>query len=214
MQSFYELTAPDAVTRRQILKLVALDPDFARIEAMAGPLTLLVLPPTFSALVRIIVGQQLSTQSAKVIYFRLLDSIVLEPAPFLKVPDNRLKEVGLSRAKIETCRSVAYSILDDTLNLDACQAMEAAEVLSRFTAIKGIGPWTAELFLLFALRHPDTFPAGDLALQRGYQMLKGREEALSRIQLIQSIQVIRPYRSMAAHLLWHYYRFLTKFPPT
>lgn len=215
MQSMYELKPPGSELRAVLKKLYARDRDFRAIEAEAGPLTVLSLPANFAALVRIIAGQQLSTAVARAIYERLAASIELEPEAFLALSDEPLRAAGLSFAKIAACRAVATAIVTGALDLEACKTLPEPEVMAALTAIKGIGPWTAEIFMLFALGRLDVFPAGDLALQRAYAALKGLEPAPKARELIQAVAPLAPYRGAVAMLLWHYYRWYTgsKAPP-
>ncbi|HEY9840277.1 MAG: DNA-3-methyladenine glycosylase [Candidatus Sericytochromatia bacterium] len=206
MQSMYELVPPGPGLRTALAGLYALDPDFLAIEAEAGPLTVLTLPPSFAALVRIIVGQQLSTAVARAIFERLRQSVSLEPAALLEASDETLKAAGLSRAKIACCRAAAAALAEGHLDLEACRSLDQAQVMAALTAIKGIGPWTAEIFMLFALERYDVFPAGDLALQRAYAWLKHLEQAPDARQLGQAVSGLTPYRGAAAYLLWHFYR--------
>lgn len=215
MQSMFELKPPSARQVEALKALYALDPDFLAIEAEAGPLRVLSLPPNFAALVRIIAGQQLSTAVARAIYERLANSVSLEPETFLTVEDAALRAAGLSFAKIATCRAVATALVTETLDLEVCKTQPELEVMATLTAIKGIGPWTAEIFMLFALDRLDVFPAGDLALQRAYATLKGIEPAPKARELVQAVAPLTPYRGLAGMLLWHFYRYRTgsKAPP-
>ncbi|MBY0404339.1 MAG: hypothetical protein K2X66_10610, partial [Cyanobacteria bacterium] len=187
----------------------------------------LQLPPTFQALVRIIVGQQLSTKAARTIYGRLEEAIPLTPENLLKASDETLRGAGLSRAKLLTCRAVAQAFESGVLDFSAWELrgktlgtpddllMESPSVLEndplyrRLLGIKGIGPWTAELFMLFALEHPNIFPAGDLAIRRGYAYLKHLSPVPEAKALIALVKPMTPYKSAATHLLWHYYRHLS-----
>lgn len=123
---------------------------FGLLEAEAGPLTVLSLPPNFAALVRIITGQQLSTAVARAIYEQLSASITLEPEAFLVIEDAPLRAAGLSFAKMASCWAVAAALVTGTLDLDACKTQPEFEVMKALTAIKGVGPWTAEIFKLFS----------------------------------------------------------------
>lgn len=217
MQSFYELTPANPKVREGVAALSRLDPDFLAIEAAAGPLTMLYLPPTFAALVRIVVGQQLSTRAARTIFERLSRAIELEPEALLAASDETLAAGGLSRAKIQACRNLADALLSGRLNLEALQTLSQPEVMAALTSIKGVGPWTAEIFMLFALQQLDVFPIGDLALRRAYAKLKGLETAPELKQLTEAVASLSPYRGVAALLLWHAYRLDTGFskqPPS
>lgn len=217
MQNYYELTPASPKVRAGVEALSRLDADFLKIEAAAGPLTMLYLPPTFAALVRIVVGQQLSTRAARTIFERLSQAIELAPEALLAASDETLAASGLSRAKIQACRNIADALLSGRLNLERLPTLGQPEVMAALTSIKGVGPWTAEIFMLFALQQLDVFPAGDLALRRAYAKLKGLETAPEIKQLIQAVAPLSPYRGVAALLLWHVYRLDTGFsrqPPS
>lgn len=213
MQDFYELRPASARLRTAIEELYRLDADFARIEAEAGPVTTLQLPPTFAALVRIVIGQQLATRVARVIFQKLAAAVPLEPDGFLQASDAELAAAGLSRAKQACCRALAQALNDGSLNLAACEMADDQSVWSALTAIRGVGPWTAEIFMLFGLQRLDVFPGGDLALQRAYAQLKGIEPAPKARALTAYVEPLRPYRGVAALLLWHAYRHATGFGP-
>ncbi|MEM8603549.1 MAG: DNA-3-methyladenine glycosylase 2 family protein [Cyanobacteria bacterium P01_H01_bin.121] len=196
---------PSAALQEAIAQLIALDPDFGTIEQPEQPFTVRQWEPTFAALVRVITGQQLSTKAAQAIYNRLTDAIELTPTNLLATSVDQLQQAGLSRNKIKTCQGLAAAIVAGELQLDALKFQSDAEVIATLTQFKGVGPWTAEIFLLFCLQRLDIFPAADLALRVGYQRLKGLAERPSTEQLIQLCEPLRPWRSAAAHLLWYYY---------
>jgi DNA-3-methyladenine glycosylase II len=120
----------------------------------------------------------------------------------------RLKALGLSAPKIRTLRATADAVVTGTLPLDTLHRLEAEEAVEALTAVKGIGPWTADIYLLFCLGHSDAFPAGDLALQEaarvGFRM-RARPDAAKLEKLARRW---RPYRGVAAKLLWAYYRVM------
>ena len=125
----------------------------------------------------------------------------------LACPDPSLKQVGLSRAKILTCKRLADVVLAGTVTPEALTAESDAAIIDQLTQIKGIGPWTAELYLLFCLERLSSFPASDLALQVAYQRLKQLPHRPSRQELITQCQAFALWQGAAAHLLWHYYRY-------
>lgn len=166
--------------------------------------------PDFASLVRIILGQQLSSKAAQSIFLCLNQLIELNPTQFADCPEITLKEVGLSRAKIATCKHLAASILSGQLNLETLPQLSDSLVVEKLTQIKGIGVWTAEIYLLFCLERLSIFPASDLAIQISYQKLKHLEQRPTRSELQTLTQNLEPDLGAAAHLLWHYYRFLPK----
>jgi len=155
----------------------------------------------------IIVAQQVSTASAAAIFGRLQARIVpLEAAEIAKATEEDLRACGLSNAKIRALRAVAQAIADGGLDLEGLGALDAEDAHNALVAVKGVGPWTADVFLLFCLGHPDAFPAGDVALQEAAKLalnLKRRPDA-ARLERI--AERWRPLRGVAARMLWAYYR--------
>jgi DNA-3-methyladenine glycosylase II len=155
----------------------------------------------------IIVAQQVSTASATAIFGRLQARIVpLEAAEIAKATEEDLRACGLSNAKIRALRAVAQAIAEHGLDLAGLGALDAEDAHNALVAVKGVGPWTADVFLLFCLGHPDAFPAGDVALQEAAKLalnLKRRPDA-ERLERI--AERWRPLRGVAARMLWAYYR--------
>ena len=203
------LQMPSPKLKRSMRALYSLDPDFATIEAIAGPLKVRRGEPTFAALVRTIVGQQLSNKAATTIYGRLSLHIEVVPEILILQGDDELRSIGLSRAKIQTCKALAEALLSGQLSLNFSDRTSNVDIESSLTKIKGIGPWTAEIFMLFCLERLDVLPAADLAVQVAYQRLKQLPTRPSRLELIDRFSSLSPYRGTAAHLLWHSYRVLS-----
>jgi len=191
-------------------QLYKLDRDFIKIEQLAGTLTVRSHPATFNSLIRIILGQQLSTKVADSIFAKLSNSIEVTPENIAACSEADLRAVGLSRAKVNTCKAVADGILQQTLCLDAFADLSNQSIAAQLTQIKGIGTWTADIFLLFCLDRLDVFPASDLAIQVGYQKLKDLPTRPTAQELVKRMESIDPYGGVAAHLLWHYYRYLNQ----
>jgi DNA-3-methyladenine glycosylase II len=194
--------------------LAALDPRLAAIEPAAGPLPWRVRQPGFPGLLRAICGQQISNQAAAAIWRRLAALPgALEPAGLLALDDAMLCGVaGLSRPKAAHARSLARACLDGRLDFAALRRMEDAAAVAHIAVVPGLGPWTAEIHLVFAEGRPDVFPSGDLALAAGAAHLlelpaRPRPRELAEIALRW-----RPWRSLAARLLWHHWRFVTGRP--
>jgi DNA-3-methyladenine glycosylase II len=194
--------------RKAVKHLYSIAPQFKGIEKVAGPLTVRRGTPTFATLVRIVVGQQLAIKAAASIYARLNSTISLTPQAMLKAKDSTLAEAGLSKSKIATCLAIAQAIQDKDLVIEKLGAMSDDDIRTTLTKIRGIGSWTAEIFLLFCLSRLDAWPHSDLGLQLGYQSLcKLKERPDTRALLIIG-EDFRPVRGAAAYLLWHYYRHL------
>jgi DNA-3-methyladenine glycosylase II len=155
---------------------------------------------------RILVGQQLSTAAAATIYARIeAASGAVTPAFFLTSDDAALRALGLSSQKSRYIRALAAATAAGTLDLDGLAALPDERCLAALTAISGIGLWTARIYLLAALARPDVWPDGDLGLQAAYQRLAGLPERPSAAALAAIAERWRPWRSLAARLLWHYY---------
>ena len=175
--------------------------------AVGGPPPLRRREPGFAGLAAIIVSQQVSVASASAIFGRLEARVApLEAARLAAATDEDLRGCGLSAPKIRALRAVAEAIAEGRLDLEGLSALDAEDAHRALVAVKGIGPWTADIFLLFCLGHPDAFPAGDLALQEAAKLalaLKTRPDA-ARLERI--AERWRPWRGVAARMLWAYYR--------
>lgn len=157
----------------------------------------------FMGLAKIVTGQQLSAQSAAAIWKRVADGIApFEAARVLRMREATLARLGLSRAKIKTLKALARSVASGGLAFDALNAADDDEVVASLTALHGIGPWTADIYLLFALRRADAFPAGDLALQIAVQRRFALVAKPDAGELAGIAERWRPWRGAAAHLLW------------
>ncbi len=205
--------APDWA-RAGIAELALLEPRFASIEPAAGPLAWRVRQPGFAGLLRAICGQQISNQAAAAIWNRLRAIPgALEPAGLLAMDDATLCGVaGLSRPKAAHARSLATACMEGRLDFAAVAAMENDAAVAHIAGVKGLGPWTAEIHLLFAEQRPDVFPSGDLALAASAAHLFTLEARPAPKALAAMALQWRPWRSLAARLLWHHWRFVTGRP--
>ncbi|MGO9772511.1 MAG: DNA-3-methyladenine glycosylase family protein [Roseiarcus sp.] len=197
----------EAALEEATSRLLALDCDVVgRLLAVGGPPPLRWREPGFSGLAGIIVSQQVSVASANAIFGRLTSELApLSPASLIAADDATLKRCGLSQGKMRALRALAEATAGG-LDLEALGALDAGDAHDALVAVKGIGPWTADLFLLFSLGHPDAFPAGDLALQEATRIalrLRARPDA-PRLERI--AERWRPLRGVAARMLWAYYR--------
>ncbi len=200
------LDSPDAMARGT-RALARLDPLMHRLAAELGPPPLRKREPGFEGLAQIVVGQQVSTASAAAIWARCLVELApLTPETIAAASDERFRAAGLSRPKVRTLRNVAAAILADDLPLDRLHEIDADSAHDRLTAIGGIGPWTADVYLLFCLGHPDAFAAGDLALQEAARHAAGLAARPSAKTLLAMAEAWRPWRGVAAGLLWAHYR--------
>jgi DNA-3-methyladenine glycosylase II len=204
---------PPAAARAALDRLVAADPDLGAIEAAAGPLPWRRRPPGFEGLLQAIVGQQISNQAAAAIWARLRAVPgALAPAGLLALDDDALRGAGLSRPKVAHARSLAGAFADGRLEAGRLAAMEDAAAIAAIAAVRGMGPWSAEVYLLFALEREDVFPAGDLALAGAAAALKGLPARPGPAALRVLAQGWQPWRGLAARLLWHHWRHLTGRP--
>jgi DNA-3-methyladenine glycosylase II len=187
-------------------ELCHIDPRLAAIRAVAGEVPLRRSPPGFASLASIVVSQQVSTASARAIFSRferLVDP--LTAAGVLAAGDETFRAAGLSRPKAKALRAVAGAIAAG-LDLDRLAMLDAGAATALLTAVPGIGPWTAEVYLLFAVGHPDVFPAGDVALQTAVGHALGMAERPGEKALAQIAESWRPWRGVASRLFWAYYR--------
>jgi DNA-3-methyladenine glycosylase II len=193
--------------QRALAHLGKADRDFARAVAEIGPPPPRGRPANFMALLHVIVAQQVSTHAAKAISDRL-EAALVAPTPdaFLELSDADLRAVGFSRQKVVYGRDLAGAFLDGRLSIPRLRRQSDDDAIAAITAIKGLGTWSAEVFLLFNLKRPDIMPAQDLALMVAAQRLKRLPERPSAKALRAIAEPWRPYRSFAARMLWHYYR--------
>lgn len=173
---------------------------------ICGPPPLRRRPAGLAGLAWIIVSQQVSAASAAAIHNRLQDRFPdLEADHLLAAADEDFRACGLSAPKIRTLRAIGAAIADGALDLAALERLDAEDARQALTQVKGVGPWSADVYLLFCLGHPDVWPVGDLALQEAARMalrLRARPDA-KRLERIG--ERWRPWRAVAARLLWAYY---------
>ncbi len=186
--------------------LAALDPRFARALEETGPLPLRRRADGFETLFSAIVSQQLSTASAAATWNRLVAIGADGPAGVLAASDEALRAAGLSRQKIAYGRALAGASLDFV----ALRSLPDDEIIAALTAIKGVGVWTAEIYAMFSLGRADVFAPGDLALRVAAARLFELEARPSEKALREMSLAWSPWRSVAARLLWAYYRVMTK----
>jgi DNA-3-methyladenine glycosylase II len=199
------LTEADLV--QHVNELSAAHPHFQPIAGLAGEVPLRWLDPGFAGLVWVITGQQISVAAGRAIYQRLESKCeAVTPEAVRKLSDDDLRAAGFSGGKIRTVRAVQEAMLAGTLRLEDLHDLPADEAVKTLSAIKGIGPWTAEVYLLFAAGHPDIFPAADIALQEAVRLAFGGDTRPRAKELEVMAQAWSPWRSAAARLLWAYYR--------
>jgi len=205
-----EILTPELITAG-CTHLSTHDPDLARIYQNLGAPPLWAREPGFPTLVHIILEQQVSLASARAAFVKLQEaSGTITPESFLGFDDAELKRIGFSRQKTGYCRGLAHSILNGETDLARIAHQDDRSAFEALIHIKGIGPWTANIYLLMALLRPDIWPSGDLALEVAWQRLKGLPKRPSKEQLNEIAATWSPWRAVAARLLWHYY--LNGFP--
>jgi len=182
--------------------LAAIEPRFGRALALTGPLPLRRWPDGFATLFSAIVSQQVSTAAATAIWSRLEAIGATAPAGILAAPDEALRGAGLSRQKIAYGRAIAGAGLD----FPALRTLPDAEIVAALTRLKGIGVWTAEIYAMFSLGRADVFAPGDLALQEAAARLFELPARPRERELRAMAEAWSPWRSVAARLLWAYYR--------
>ena len=159
----------------------------------------------YGALLRSIVGQQLSTKAARSIYERvtgLFGGGTPSPEELLAVEPETLRGAGLSRAKVTYMRSLAEHVIDGSLELDRLHELGDDEIVAELTAVKGLGVWTAHMFLIFHLQRPDVLPVGDLGVRNAARALYDLEELPTPAELTELGEPWRPHRSLASLYLW------------
>lgn len=189
--------------------LVRRDPRLEAVRQRAGAVRLRTNQHGFAGLAKIICGQQLSVASAAAIWsrFEALDG-ACDAARYLTIPEADIRSTGFSNGKHRTLCGVARAIADNTLDFGALSALPADNAIRALTALKGIGPWTAEIYLLFCEGHPDVFPVGDLALQKAVADGLGLAERPDIKTLTTITKAWSPHRGAAALLFWRYYAAL------
>jgi DNA-3-methyladenine glycosylase II len=182
------------------------DSDLGQVVATLGPPPMWVRKPGFPTIIRIILEQQVSLASAKAAFDRLRQSVpALTPDEFLKLGAEKLKQIGFSRQKTRYCRILSSEIKSGSLDLMKLDSVDDDRARAELCRITGIGRWTADIYLLMALRRPDVWPSGDLALASAAKRIKRLEALPSQKELESLSQEWKPWRAVAARILWHHY---------
>ena len=196
----------DADLAAGMAALIAQDPRLSPVFDKTGMPALRRRDAGFEGLCRIVCGQQLSTASAAAIWARV--AAAFDPFhhdALRRARAERLARLGLSRPKIKTLKAVGTAIAKGNIDLDAVGRMEADQAHAALTALHGIGPWTADIYLLFCLGNADAWPAGDLALQEAARVAFNLRQRPDAKKMVKLAEPWRPWRGVAAHLLWAYY---------
>lgn len=192
--------------RQGIEELTKRDRDLAKIIDLYGYPPQWQREPGFATLVRIILEQQVSYASAQAAFKRLNAAVDhLSPVSFLALDDLDLKTIGFSRQKTNYGRILAQAVIDCTLDLAGLEKLSDSEIRQKLTAIKGIGNWTVDIYLMMALQRQDVFPSRDLAVAIAMQEIKNLPTRPPAVELETIAQTWKPYRAIATKILWHYY---------
>ncbi len=203
-------TQPIALTNERLAKaadtLATIDEDLSRVLKKHGPPPLWARAPDFATLIRIVLEQQVSLASADAMFSRLVARVrPLTPQRVLAVDAPFLRSFGITRQKAGYCINIAKAIRTNQLDLVAVGKADDRTALQMLTGIKGVGPWTAEIYLLMALGRPDVLPAGDIALATAVQKLRNLPQRPKPRELAEIGKVWSPHRATAARMLWQYY---------
>jgi len=198
-----------AAIAEHIKLLVAMDPRLTPVWEKAGTVQPRITAPGFAGIAKVICGQQVSVASARAIWARFEQLPgALEPQSYLSLSEEIVRASGFSRSKFATVRVIAEAMVAGALDFGHLETLPAAEAVAYLTAHKGIGPWTAEVYLMFCAGHPDVFPAGDLALLKAVGHGLGLDARPTIKDMISIAQDWTPHRSAAALLFWRYFAVL------
>ncbi|QHS54830.1 DNA-3-methyladenine glycosylase 2 family protein [Mucilaginibacter sp. 14171R-50] len=187
-------------------QLAQMDADFANVIKQHSYPPMWTRPNTFETLVHIILEQQVSLASALSALNKLRERVQeITPARVLLLTDAEMRECYCSRQKTAYIKYLAEAIISGEINLEAFEQMEDADIRAKLTALKGIGNWTVDVYLMFVLQHTDVLPIGDLAIVNAIKRLKGLPKETPKDDLVLLAQQWQPYRTVASMLLWHYY---------
>jgi DNA-3-methyladenine glycosylase II len=190
---------------KAVAHLKSADPRLGEVIARVGPYRPQYLEPKFSTLARSIVYQQLSGKAALTIYSRLQAAMAPEgvcPTALMGLTKERLRALGLSNQKASYLLDLAGRSLDKTVEFERLPEMEDEDVISHLTSVKGVGVWTAHMFLMFALKRPDVLPTGDLGVRKAVQKLYRLRKPPMHDRMVQIARPWRPYSSVACWYLW------------
>ena len=186
--------------------LVGIDPRLAPVRDFAGPVQPRIAQPGFAGIAKVITGQQVSVASASAIWGRFENLPgALDPVTYLGLSEEAVRAVGFSGGKFRTVRAIAEAMVAGTLDFDHLETLPAEDAVRYLVEHKGIGPWTAEVYLMFCAGHPDVFPAGDLALLKAVQHGLGLGARPTIKEMAGIAAGWAPHRSAAALLFWRYF---------
>ena len=196
----------DADIAEGIAALIKIEPRFRIAVEESGPIPLRRKPSGFAPLLQAIVGQQISVAAAAGIWKRIEAANAISPKAVLALSDDDLRACGLSRPKVKYARAIAEACESRALCFDFCRDAPVEEAIRMMTAIKGVGPWTAEIYLMFSVGRADVFASKDLALQEATRVLFDLKDRPSGREMEAMAELWSPWRAVAARILWAYYR--------
>ena len=184
--------------------LTAVDSDLGDLIARAGAYDLTLRGDYYGSLIRSVIGQQLSTQVARTIWQRMVDGAGgdVTPSAVSAIDDDALRGIGLSRPKVAYVRHITRAVQSGALDLAAMDSLHDDDIVAALTAVKGVGRWTAQMFLIFSLARPDVLATGDLGLRRAAQWLYRLDDTPDEKELGRRGEPWRPYRTVASLYLW------------
>lgn len=198
-----------AVVEEHLDALLLIDPRLATVRRRAGPVEPRINPPGFAGIAKVITGQQLSVTSAAAIWARFEQLPgALDPLTYLSLSEESVRATGFSGAKYRTLRVIADAMVAGELDFEHLETLQVEEAVHYLVAHKGIGPWTAEVYLMFCAGRPDVFPAGDLALLKAVHHGLGLDARPTIKEMVEIACLWRPHRSAAALLFWRYFAVL------
>lgn len=205
--------ADDAALEAALAELCRREPAFTRMMELTGKPRLRQGEPGFAGLIRIIVDQMISLKAAEAIWARMEKTLgPLTPENLIRRRETSFRKAGLSGGKTRAIRAIAKAVATGDLRLDDLSRLSDDAAMAALTALPGIGPWTAEIYLLFCLGRADIWPAGDVALQHAVHMALGLESRPQPAQMRELAEAWRPHRGPAAFVFWNYYRYLRNIP--
>jgi DNA-3-methyladenine glycosylase II len=194
-----------------LARLILADPRLKPVAEKAGAFSLRRRDAGYDGLCAIVCGQQLSTAAAATIRARLFAAFMPFGHEAVRAArTDKLRRLGLSAAKIKSIKEIGKAVAKGRIDLTAIGNMDADAAHAALTALHGVGPWTADIYLLFCLGHADAFPSGDLAVQEAARIALGLRKRPDAKRLAKIAEAWRPWRGVAAHLLWAYYHAVKK----
>ncbi len=185
-------------------ELGKLDPALGNLISQCGSIEIPIQEDFFVSIASAIVGQQLSNRVAEILWIRLNELVgeTVSPESILALEEEALRRIGISYSKIKYLKSLSTAVIEKTIELDRLHLLDDEEIVRQLTQVKGIGPWTAEMFLIFSMGRMDVFSVGDGGLQRAVKWLYNLEEIPGKEALLRISDQWKPYRTIAALYLW------------